>query len=177
MKKLLLGLVLLCTPATAQDIQGKTLWNNLTTGMSKAEVKALYPQKGLSWPRITLTDQCYGELAFNYEEGKLSKVIMVWSNKDKGPCADIIEKTLIEKYGQPTSEERGQRKDIMECKEKSGIAASICRASLDEYKIVKLWVNADGVQMRLRRYNGVDANWKIEWTVATTGDAQAASKL
>lgn len=169
-----LGLVL---PNIAIAQSNPTLWNDLSYGMPQAEVKAKYPQKGLNWPKVELTSECKGELAFEYVKGKLVKVVMVNGTKSEGPCGDVIEKTLLGKYGEPDIEERGQRKDIMECRDRGGIARSLCEASLDQYKIVKKWVNADGVEMRLKRNNGIATTWKLEWYMAVQGSSEAAAKL
>lgn len=112
--KVLVGCVVFSPPVAAQDNNGASqiaetgktagtesrvlLWGKVAHGMTKAEAKALHPDK-----LIQLSDNCFASLEFNTKKSKVYSVELNWSskNKDQYKCVDVALRSLKEKYGEP----------------------------------------------------------------------------
>lgn len=69
------------------------LWRNLTLGMSKDQVRSLYPDG-----KFDLTPECRVSITPRYRESKLFAVNL---SGIFGRCSDIIFQSMVEKYDHP----------------------------------------------------------------------------
>lgn len=162
----------------SSNAQAKPLWSNLTTDMTEADVKALYPPtKGLmKYVRVDLGDDCVGDLQFEYRDGKLSKVLMTRSEKAYGKCEGLVVRGLEAKYGQPDAEDL-KVKGGHKCG--SGAIGNLCKLGNNEdgeVRRYKTWKLADGVEVRLRTTDFKEYLWRVEWVdVAPVSDSTLAN--
>lgn len=168
-------------------VQAKTLWNNLDTNMSQAEVKALYPNTGfgkLMPPEIELANGCKATVYPQYNGDKmLNEVELDASYETDRSCREMVIRTMEDKYGpvQNVREKvRDKTKDVSSCY--SGRRSTTCEIKTDvnvEVRTYRSWI-VDGVEITLRTTSKDDAVWKLVYRIAPEAmapNAVAASKL
>ncbi|HWT50841.1 MAG TPA: hypothetical protein VN113_01510 [Caulobacter sp.] len=115
-------LSMMALPASAQDYMGKTLWTNLTFGMTEAEVLAAQPTATKPKKPPVLPDKavCSLELqgynvvnrffhaCFYFTDGKLDRVILERKTSTDGDYEDIRNQ-LRAKYGPEPESQSGSQ--------------------------------------------------------------------
>ena len=85
--------------------QAPILWQNLTVGMTKDQVKALYPDG-----TVNLTPECKAKVVGDYGKGGLQSVVVRFGDLYAAGksswnsallCQKIVRASIIEKYGEP----------------------------------------------------------------------------
>lgn len=95
----MLALAILASPAAAQDSDPRPiLWNNLRVGMTKAEVKALYPKL-----ETNLAADCPVDIWPNYNRAGLKGVKLSTGTMCERATQTIA--ALTAKYGEPRKED------------------------------------------------------------------------
>lgn len=98
MIKTIVALAMLAAPIAAQA-EGVPLALGLTSGMSKAEVKAIVPKQS-----IVLGQGCHANFEPIWEDGKLVGLRISNSYQDRGSntdCGAMVMSNLRAKYGEP----------------------------------------------------------------------------
>lgn len=93
------------------DPEGRVLlWGNIAHGMTKAEAKALHPDKSLR-----LSENCFANLGFKVDKSKIYEVEVSWSakNKNRFRCVDVALNSLKEKYGEPETDKLVQDNSVI----------------------------------------------------------------
>lgn len=158
-------------------VHATTLWGGLSEGMSKAEVKALYPKRS-----TLLMEGCGADISPEYQKGKLTAVGLEYASKSEARCGEIITQTLIEKYGEPLAiETEIERNSCGSTYEGgvSGLLASLCKASGGDAPreiVYRKW-EVDGVEVALKRYTDDEKTWWLIYRPVVKGDAELAGKL
>lgn len=168
--------------ASAQNAS-TTIWNDLKLGMTKAEVSALYPKKATS-----IIPGCQARVNGDYVQGRLGTVNLVSFRSDPAArCAEVIQATLIRKYGSPQVAEGYENR---KCNPLSQLIPSkfgeLCRQNSGE-PVISIrslaWVN-EGIHVVLKReevcpcVGSFSADvWSIVYQPSIRSDSEAASKL
>jgi hypothetical protein len=159
-------------------VSAQALWNNTTVGMSKAQVKALYPKNV-----VELGDGCFADLDFDYEKGGLQQVSLEWSAKDRNKrCADVVVQSLFAKYGKPKLEDREVQ--LTDCGNPyaggvAGFLAAFCDAAGGDeprYYNYSRWF-IDGIEITLKLNSASETEWWLVYRLAVGPSKDAASKL
>lgn len=166
--------------AQAQPRQAPTLilWNNLYSGMSKAQFKSLWPKL-----RTALGEGCFADIGAGFSHGKLESVTLEWSGSDTNKrCAEVVSGSLHTKYGKPRA--LAQDVEVGDCGDSSGgglfgALSALCEGmggedptSTKYYR----WVN-DGVEITLKRNLGSEALWWLEYRAAIEPSKDVSNKL
>ena len=141
MKKIISAIaatIMFATPAMAA-----TIWQKVETGMTRAQVEALYPaggdvsyrEKVVHFDHQDVTAKCKADadVAFD-EKGIVSGVKLSGNGSLGGRCADEVLTALSSKYGQPSVS--------------SGKEGSL----LQRKGTVYVWNRGDGLTMRFKNY-------------------------
>lgn len=121
-----------------------TLWQNVRAGMTRDEVRTLYPA---ARDRVhhrddmtiiedfQVTDQCKATVRVWHRQGSVQEVVVRGESSIGGRCSDIVLTALSSRYGESLSRERGG----------DGIFRRVNTAYV--------W-HREGVTLRFRKFNG-----------------------
>ena len=154
------ALVCVATPAMADPV-----WNNISLGMTRAEVEGLYPQghhvdyqpEAIEISDVTITEKCQAEVNIYFDDtNHVARVKVAGNPSMGGRCSNTVMTNLAAKYGQPSDWDRS--------------GGSI----LAREGKVAIWRRDDGVAMRFKKFtNGIlggggmlKASWELEFTGA-----------
>lgn len=165
--------IVIAVPATAS---AQPLWRDLQPGMSKEQVRALYPKA-----TIELGDGCSASASFDYERGGLTAVNLRYSGVDQNKrCAVMVGGTMSAKYGAT---------DIVETMEFPNCPAPIGRFGRFAYQLCHneggdlprrystgQWL-AGAVSITFKRAADRDDQWWARYEMAQGPSQEAASKL
>lgn len=155
------GLVAAAAPAQPQpqtEALGPVLWGNLRVGMTKQQVRALYPKS-----KVALTTGCNGKLSYFWENNKLARVAIDPPLLGSGTavnCGLIIAASLNAKYGPPQNEDVDRQ--TRDCGD--GKLGNLCEALGGGNPIrwrLTQWIH-DGISINLRLE---DTTTSPLWTV------------
>lgn len=153
-------------PAPAVPVDPRpTLWQNIRYGMTIAEVRALYPERGhvtyhgrrsTEIDEVTVVGECKAEVNIFHEGGAVDHVVVNGDGSLGGRCSDTVLTALSSRYGQPAAETRSD----------GSILAREGR--------VYVW-NRDGVTLRLKRFSSgvfgggglLSASWELTYSAIT----------
>lgn len=141
------------------------LWQNVRYGMTIAEVRALYPERGAvtyhgrrstEIDEVTVVGECKAEVNIYHEGGTVDHIVVNGDGSLGGRCSDTVLTALSSRYGQPAAETRSE----------SSILAREGR--------VYVW-NRDGVTLRLKRFSSgvfgggglMSASWELTYSAIT----------
>lgn len=142
------ALLSLAQPAAAQEATNSdrpVLWQNVSAGMSRDQVRELYPRSGNVTHRNDLTivedyrvtDQCDATVRIFHERGIVDRVVVRGEGSIGGSCSDTVLTALSARYGEALSRDR--RHGTLFGREST----------------VYVW-NREGVTLRFRRFtNGM----------------------
>ncbi len=168
-RQILMGIAAICQSTSAYA--GVTLWQNISLGMTYAEVQALYPaQDGQSGvvhkataigiKRFKITSECEGRVNIRFEGGVAKSVDIeaptgIWAlARNDTNCDRIILNALTRKYGDPNR----FRRDVTEGK------------WIDTEDKKYVWVTPDGVDIRLELSDS-DPEYIITYTAQSVDAA------
>lgn len=159
------ALLALATPAQAEG--GIVLWDKVEAGMTIAELRALYPERGgkVKWhgtkqtevEDVVILPGCEAEVEIQHASGTVDAVKVKGKGSIGGRCSDKVLGALSAKYGQPAVQ-RGVEQSIL----------------AREGQVV-VW-NKDGVTMRFKQFtNGAfgggglgAASWELAYTASAS---------
>lgn len=157
---------------------GRLIWNDLREGMTKLEVKALYPKSN-----VELGEGCFADLFPEYSKSRLIRVNLEWSTKDQNErCGQVVLASLVSKYGNPPISETEIKANDCGNKYAGGIAgalSSLCEVTGgDEPDLFSYgrWLK-DGVEITFKRDSGDDGKWWLVYRSEIVGSASVATKL
>ncbi|SLK12992.1 hypothetical protein SAMN06295987_1241 [Novosphingobium mathurense] len=153
----------------------------MRVGMTKAEVKALYPKR-----LVPLSEGCHAVVSTEYGTKGLTRVNLEWSIRDDSTkkCGEMVTNTLLEKYGEPSASEREIKENDCGSQYASGLAgklAALCKSmggEGPEYFQYHRWL-IDGIEITIK----VDAKaddphwWAVYRPIEGTSSTEAAAKL
>lgn len=91
------GQVTTSTPAVSQRPAAQVIWHNLSAGMSRADVRRLYPNS-----RVQIVAGCEARVDGSYVSNRLARVdLRSARSEDTARCPEVIAATLISRYGDP----------------------------------------------------------------------------
>jgi hypothetical protein len=102
--------------APSQESTGRVLWQNVAAGMTRDQVRGLYPAQG---DRVhhrddvtiiedyAVTDRCKATVRIFHEQGKVDRVEVRGEGSIGGRCSDTVLTALSARYGEALSRERG----------------------------------------------------------------------
>lgn len=170
------ALLLTSTAADAEGlIRGQVLWGGIKTGMTKAEVKVMYP--GMV---VQLTDGCMASISLTFQHKGVETVKLEQDVRSTSKsCGSVMLASLKEKYGQPRSDRNVTQFFDTSCYGK--IACALRDAVLiadpdpNTYWQIVNWFTGD-MLVELYRDQETD-NWNITYYQAHRAKPEAASKL
>ena len=169
-------LLLTPTPAKAQDlISGQTLWGGITTGMTKAEAKALHPTMN-----VRLTDACTASIELIFQKKVVSAVKLIRHRTSTSrSCASVMLASLKQKYGEPRSDVNQTQYVDRSCYGEISCAlvglASVADPDPNKYQQAVTWFTGD-MLVEFNRDRETDI-WHITYYQARVSKPDAASKL
>jgi hypothetical protein len=164
------------TAANAQDlVPGQVLWGGIKTGMTKAEVKAMYP--GMV---VQLTDGCMASISLTYQHRGVETVKLEQDVRSTSKsCGSVMLASLKEKYGPPRSDRNQTQFVSTSCYGKFACALRDAALAIDPdpniYWQVVNWFTGN-MLVELYRDRETD-NWHIAYYQAHRAQPEAASKL
>jgi len=89
-----------------QEPEGQVVADQLRMGMTRAEVRALYPSA-----LVPINDRCRGELSATYSHGRLSSVSLSAQDRDRPSknCREAVRTMLVARFGAPETSTRKLR--------------------------------------------------------------------
>jgi hypothetical protein len=158
--------------------QPAPIWNDLTVGMSRADVKAKYP-----FGRTLLGDGCLAAIEGIYERDGLAGVKLSWSSEDRNPrCGEIVGKGMLARYGAPDQVNGASESRSCRYYGRSAIASlsrSVCLANGGgkpvNYSISK-W-SRGGIDITFERIERNDSFWSAVYKPALSASSEVVSKL
>ena len=169
------GMLLTSAVSLSQVQPGQVLWGDIKTGMSKAEVKALYP--GMV---TELSDGCRADIQLDFEKKRVSVVTLSHSATSKSAtCGTVMLTSLKDKYGEPRTDQNITQVADTSCFNKLSCALRdamlIADPDPNTYWQVVTWFTGDRL-IKLFRDRETD-NWRIEYYQARLAKPEAAPKL
>ncbi|MEG8043891.1 hypothetical protein QP164_14690 [Sphingomonas sp. LR59] len=127
----------------AAQADAATIWQKVETGMTRAQVEAIYPKGGdvdyrekvVHFDHVVVTGKCKADADVTFDDGGIVSGVNLSGNGSLGGrCADDVLTALSSKYGQPSVA--------------SGKEGSI----LQRKGTVYVWNRGDGLTMRFKNY-------------------------
>ncbi len=159
---MLASLLQLATPINqaTEDNNSLILWENLRHGMPKSEVQVLYPTY-----RATILNQCPVQVLSTYTKAKLRAVILVSTAKSQ-PCAEIVKRSLEEKYGYMPKIEHYNQQTLTIATSTSVSTGWIGRED-------RIW-DVGGLRIILSTFPGVHSGYNVVYSIAPGSSAQTS---
>lgn len=169
-------LIVASTVTNAQDFGDRqVLWGGIKTGMTKSEVKSLYPTM-----KVQLTPGCVASIALTFDKKTVESVKLEHDAASASKsCGTVMIESLKEKYGVP----RGER-DVTEVGNTSCWGETSC-ALRDAARIIDPDPNTywqvvnwfTGEMLVVLRRDLETGAWNITYYQAKLAQPEAATKL
>jgi hypothetical protein len=176
-KLAVVGATALCAAAAqASDvIPGQVLWGDIKTGMTKAEVRALYPKLA-----VELSPGCAATIKPYYQGKKVASVDLEHSSDSTSTsCSSTMAVSLKAKYGTPRSDRNVTERFDTSCFNKFSCALRDAALAIDPdpniYWQVMTWFTGETL-ITLKRDRETD-KWSISYQQARRATPDAAAKL
>lgn len=161
-----------------QTVATGVIWNDLRVGMTKKEVKAMYPKASTK-----LAGDCDARVEADFTKGKLVRVnLRNVSGATDARCGELVATTLAAKYGPPLRSQREIKLNDCGSTYGGGLAASLAKlcesmgGNEPEYSTLTTW-QGHGVEIILKREVGDETIWSLVYRPIVTASQEAASKL
>ncbi len=166
------------TEPVAVDDMRPPLWSNLRVGMTKAEVKSLYPKL-----KTEITSACRADIEPVYKAGGLSQVHLSGvSAEDPMRCATTIRVSLEAKYGKPGDTTREMQRPSCGYGYGTDLSIALARACRSLGGETPYWIattvwEREGLFVGLTGREGDENSWTVTYERAVTPSDQAKSNL